>query len=192
MEGIKMEELLTLEELNDLAEISVDDITGASYEVWAIGYDEDGVIIPSAEALLLRTGDPDAAAIFAEHLTIGDIIHLTYSDCADTSENADHNHAVAYLSIEVETAISQDGNFADLSYAGTIYKRKIPFVAQPDIVLENSTQYEPTEDGIKISKKAFSEFKKDAVLDIAFSVPDVISYKMLSEDDNWIYCEFIG
>ena len=64
-----------------------------------------------------------------------------------------------------------------------------------DLILEEGS-YELTSDGtLKIDKSIFDDFVQDAFIDIIFidgNSDDAISYIMVAEDEDWIYCEFLG
>ena len=69
------------------------------------------------------------------------------------------------------------------------------FDEQPDLVLDEQ-DYEKTKDGISVDKFIFDDNKKDTYVNIKFidnnDEDDVRSYKMVGEDDERIYFEFIG
>lgn len=69
------------------------------------------------------------------------------------------------------------------------------FDEQPDLVLDE-LDYEETKDGISVDKFIFDDYQKDAYVNIKFvddnDEDDVRSYKMVGEDDERIYFEYIG
>ena len=69
------------------------------------------------------------------------------------------------------------------------------FDEQPDLVLDE-LDYEETKDGISIDKFIFDDYQKGTYINIKFvdnnDEDDVRSYKMVGEDDEKIYFEFIG
>ena len=69
------------------------------------------------------------------------------------------------------------------------------FDEQPDLVLDE-LDYEETEDGISVDKFIFDDYQKDTYVNIKFldnnDENDVRSYKMVGEDDEKIYFEYIG
>ena len=69
------------------------------------------------------------------------------------------------------------------------------FDEQPDLVLDE-LDYEETKDGISVDKFIFDDYHKDAYVNVKFlddnDEDDVRSYKMVGEDDEKIYFEFIG
>ena len=69
------------------------------------------------------------------------------------------------------------------------------FDEQPDLILDE-LDYEETKDGISVDKFIFDDYQKDAYVNIKFidnnDEDDVRSYKMVGEDDERIYFEYIG
>lgn len=69
------------------------------------------------------------------------------------------------------------------------------FDEQPDLVLDE-LDYEETEDGISVDKFIFDDYQKDTYVNIKFidnnDEDDIRSYKMVGEDDEKIYFEYIG
>ena len=69
------------------------------------------------------------------------------------------------------------------------------FDEQPDLVLDE-LDYEETKDGISIDKFIFDDYQKGTYINIKFvdnnDEDDVRSYKMVGEDDERIYFEYIG
>ena len=67
--------------------------------------------------------------------------------------------------------------------------------SEADLVLDE-LDYEETEDGISVDKFIFDDYQKDAYVNIKFldnnDEDDVRSYKMVGEDDERIYFEYIG
>ena len=67
--------------------------------------------------------------------------------------------------------------------------------SEADLVL-NELDYEETEDGISVDKFIFDDYQKDTYVNIKFidnnDEDDVRSYKMVGEDDERIYFEYIG
>lgn len=48
---------------------------------------------------------------------------------------------------------------------------------------------------IKIDKQIFDDFEKNTIISVCFVDEDdepIMDYKMIYEDDNWIYCEVLG
>ena len=69
------------------------------------------------------------------------------------------------------------------------------FDEQPDLVLDE-LDYEETDEGISVDKFIFDDYQKGAYINIKFidnnDEDDVRSYKMVGEDDERIYFEYIG
>ena len=69
------------------------------------------------------------------------------------------------------------------------------FDEQTNLVLDE-LGYEETKDGISVDKSIFDDYQKDTYVNIKFidnnDEDDVRSYKMVGEDDERIYFEFIG
>ena len=67
--------------------------------------------------------------------------------------------------------------------------------SEADLVLDE-LDYEETKDGISVDKFIFDDYQKDTYVNIKFidnnDEDDVRSYKMVGEDDEKIYFEFIG
>lgn len=68
------------------------------------------------------------------------------------------------------------------------------FDEQPDLVLEED-DYDETTDGISIDKMIFDNYCKDSYINIKFAddnSDEIHFYKMVGEDDERIYFEYIG
>lgn len=68
------------------------------------------------------------------------------------------------------------------------------FDEQPDLVLEED-DYNETTDGISIDKMIFDNYCKDSYINIKFADDnsgEIHFYKMVGEDDERIYFEYIG
>lgn len=69
------------------------------------------------------------------------------------------------------------------------------FDEQPDLVLDE-LDYEETEDGISVDKFIFDDYHKDAYISVKFvdnnDEDEIYFYKMVGEDDERIYFEYIG
>ena len=71
---------------------------------------------------------------------------------------------------------------------------KYNFEEQPDLVLEED-DYDETRDGISIDKMIFANYRKDYYLNIKFADDnndDIYCFKMVGEDYQRIYLEYIG
>ena len=93
-----------------------DDIcgTGCWYEVWAIGYDEDGRVTDT-EVLLKTFDDPGEAVEYAKAIDLADIIRHPNVDGAPI-------HEIDYLDVEVETVV--DGEWGTYNI-DTVYRKTI-------------------------------------------------------------------
>ena len=69
------------------------------------------------------------------------------------------------------------------------------FDEQTNLVLDE-LDYDETKDGISVDKSIFDDYQKDTYVNIKFidnnDEDDVRSYKMVGEDEERIYFEFIG
>ena len=67
--------------------------------------------------------------------------------------------------------------------------------SEADLVLEED-DYDETDEGISVDKSVFDDYQKDTYVNIKFidnnDEDDVRSYKMVGEDDEKIYFEYIG
>ena len=101
----------------------------AIYEVWAIGYGENGAIT-DADLYLDEFGDPDEAVSFAKDITLADIVHLASEEKFDETIGP-----ISYISIEVETVI-KDVEGISLMNAGTIFRKSIVVNEEPEEIVE--------------------------------------------------------
>ena len=68
------------------------------------------------------------------------------------------------------------------------------FDEQPDLILDE-LDYEETKDGISVDKFIFDDYRKDAYINVKFlddNSDEIYFYKMVGEDDERIYFEYIG
>jgi len=99
-----MEEVITIEEKDlCLDELDDFDLETPVYQVWALGYDENDCITDFSK-LFGTFKDPDTAVKYAENL------------------NPTIPTAIAYVSLEVETVVDEDGEEENV---GSIYRRII-------------------------------------------------------------------
>ena len=202
-----MRDLLNDEELlrhitEDITEIPED--TEVSYEVWAIGYDEDGTITDS-EVFIEEFKDPDKAIAYANKLTVSDIVHKAAEEPVSfESEYAD----VEGISIEVETVVEsadEDG----MMNIGTIYKRYVciddelgtndALEVQDPIVKLTESDYVILDDGtLKVRVELLENYKKNDYVRFNFVEEDensaMLTYKIISKaadsDGDYFLCEF--
>lgn len=67
------------------------------------------------------------------------------------------------------------------------------FDEQPDLILDE-LDYEETKDGISVDKFIFDDYHKDTYINVKFlddNSDEIYFYKMVGEDDERIYFEFI-
>lgn len=68
------------------------------------------------------------------------------------------------------------------------------FDEQPDLILDE-LDYEETDEGISVDKFIFDDYQKGAYINVKFlddNSDEIYFYKMVGEDDEKIYFEFIG
>ena len=185
-----MDNKLVNESIDEILEndIEITEDSEVSYEVWALGYDED---IIDVELLLGTFEDPDDAVQYAS------IIKL-----ADIEEYIREEHLDEYLfdgldclSIEVETVVDSDDTMMNV---GTIYTRSIQLEPNEDISITKN-DYEVLETGeIKISKKLLKDFNKNDVIKVMFADEEgkpVLPHKIMStviyQDGEYYHLEFM-
>lgn len=100
----------------------------------------------------------------------------------------DYNEAISNPPVEI-------GSASKLRRYEENYNVVIPVTEAADLVLDE-LDYEETEDGISVDKFIFDDYQKDTYVNIKFidnnDEDDVRSYKMVGEDDERIYFEYIG
>lgn len=116
----------------------LEDCSPVVYEVWGIGYAEDGVITDT-EILFDSFACPDRAVEFAKSINLSEVVKL-YKQRFGKALSAE---AAEYLSIEVETVYKDEDSTMN---AGTIYKRELRLNAG-DAALADG-EYAVTEDGL--------------------------------------------
>ena len=179
----------TEEFVNSIVE-DLDDLPGDAevcYEVWALGYDKEG-IITDAEMLLGSFEDPDFAVSYAKALTLADVVNLAADDNYEGFENQ-----VQTISIEVETVVA-DGD--DLVNIGTIFRKTIEVFEEPmEFVSLDTTDYELMEDGnLQISCDLLKEYNKNDIINIIFTEeePWPVPHKIISKTTSGYYiCELV-
>lgn len=186
---IENEELsrFVTEDLEDFEEDLV-----VTYEVWAIGYDEDGAITDT-DLYLGEFLDPDRAIEVAKNLTFSDVIQR-----AAEEDNVVPDEPVTYISIEVETVVADDeGNSMNI---GTIYKKELcvddEFEDDEEIIHVKDNEYSIDEDGnLIISCAQFNYLNKNDIIKVMYDEEDntpVLTYKIISKTTAGNFaCEFI-
>lgn len=177
-----------MDELDELFNES-DNTNDISYEVWAIGYDEEDECT-DVELQLGTFADPDEAAAFAKMTVLADIVNLAAEDEYDGFDKSIHT-----ISIEVETVI-QDADLGAVN-SGTIFKKQIKlFEDVPDYVVLSERDYIVIEDTgyIQITRRLGKEYNKNDVIAIIFEdeeEPRPIEFKVISKTTDGYVCEFV-
>lgn len=174
------------EDLEDFAEDAI-----VTYEVWAMGYNAEGVIT-DAEMLVDTFTDPDEAIKCATNLTLADIVHQASIEDNNNELLVD----LSYISVEVETVVDDDDEGS--MNIGTIYKKDIYFEEddEEEIICLGEKDYELLEDGsIQVSCELLGQFNKNDQVKVMFKDEDckpILTYKIISKTtaNNYI-CEFI-
>lgn len=178
-------ETLMNELVEDLEDFSED--APVSYEVWAIGHDEEDQVT-DAEMLIASFEDPDMAVSYAKMLTLADVINLAADDeCDITTE-------VHSISIEVETVVPDDEGTMNI---GTIYKKSLEiFEELPQYVPLSADEYELLENGdIKIPCETLNDYDKNDCFTAIFEdngISQPMIYKIISKTaGGYFICEFV-
>lgn len=99
----------------------------------------------------------------------------------------DYNEAINNPPVEIRSA-------NNLRRYEENYNVVIPIAEVADLVLEED-DYDETDEGIGVDKSVFDDYQEGTYINILF--PDdndekLFSYKMVGEDDERIYFEYIG
>lgn len=116
-----IKDLMNDEELMSHVTEDLEDFTDDSevtYEVWAIGYDEENNIT-DAEMFIKEFTDPDEAVKYAKQITLADVIHKA----AEENDTAEAIANITSISIEVETVVEDDDE--STMNVGTVYKKQL-------------------------------------------------------------------
>lgn len=182
-----------MKELNNIVDGFVEDMdipadVPVSYEVWAIGYDEEDQIT-DAEMLITTFEDPDMAVEYAKMLTLADVVNLAADDDCEIPND------VYSISVEVETVVSDDEGNMNI---GTIYHKTIElFEELPNYITLSNDEYEVIEEtgNIQISCNILKEYNKNDLINVIFEdeeEPWPITYKIISKTTSGHYiCEFV-
>ena len=106
--------------INDIDEddtmFSEEDMTGTDcwYEVWTLGFDEEGRAVDT-EVLLKTFDDPGEAVEYAKALDLADIIRHPNVEGAPI-------HEIDYLEVEVETVVDSEWGTYNID---TVYSKTI-------------------------------------------------------------------
>lgn len=175
--------------LNDMVEDLEDfpEDTPVSYEVWAIGHDEEDNVT-DAEMLLGTFDDPDFAVSYAKVLTLADVVNLAADDECDVTTE------VHSISIEVETVVPDDEGTMNI---GTIYKKTLEiFEELPQYVPLSADEYKLLENGdIQIPCELLKDYNKNDCFTAIFEdngISQPMIYKIISKTTSGHYiCEFV-
>lgn len=184
--------------VEDIEDIPED--TEVTYEVWALGYDNEDDCT-EAEVLVGEFDNPDDAVKCAENVTIAQLNEIGYEGALP---------GTAYFSIEVETVVvdpdDEDGCTMNI---GTVYSRALWIEEDleggtglgdySNVVCITEKDYKLLEDGtLKVSCKLLRDFNKNDDVIFEFSdEPDtsVLTYKIMSkviyEDGDYYHCELM-
>ena len=179
--------------VNDLV-AEIEEITEESpvtYEVWAIGYDEEDKLT-GAEMLLGTFSDPDIAVSHAKMFTLADIVHLAADD------ECTYGNRVHYISVEVETVVLDTDDETAMNI-GTIYRKKIEiFEELPQYIVLTAEDCELLENGdIMVPCAVLKDYNKNdcftAILDFDNEeISEPMTYKIISKTTaNKYQCEFV-
>ena len=181
-----------MKDMNDLVNELVEDIneipadTEVSYEVWAIGYDEEDNAT-EAELLLATFDDPDQAVHYAKELTLADVVNLAADDeCDITTE-------VYSIHIEVETVVPDDEGTVNI---GTIYKKTIEIYEElPDYVVLSADDFVLLDNSdIMVPKNILSDYGENDYFTAIFEhggVSQPMIYQIKSTIGETYICEFV-
>lgn len=169
-----------------------DDCAPVTYEVWAIGYNEEDKV-NGTDMLIGEFVDPDEAVKCAANLTLADIIH----QAAEEDNGKEHTTHTSYISIEIETVVADDNE--GTMNIGTIYRRNIcldEVVEEDEIVNLHEGDFTVLEDGnLEVSRELLKNFNKNDQLQIMFIGADTkhtFTYRIISKTTaNTFICEFI-
>jgi hypothetical protein len=169
----------------DIEEIPAD--PAVTYEVWAIGHDEEDRVT-DAEMLLGIFEDPDQAVAFAKETSLADVVNLAADDDCEIP------HDVHSISIEVETVVPDDEGNMNI---GTIYHKTIElFEELPEYITLSNDEYEVIEEtgNIQIPRSILKEYNKNDEIAVIFEdeeQPWPITFKIIYKTDDYYICEFV-
>lgn len=184
-----------MENMNDIVNQLVEDIevpedVPVAYEVWAIGYNEDGTVDES-EMYITAFTDPDEAVAYAKGITAADVLTLAEESPVGSEAYVD----IEGIIIEVETVVLDENN--DSVNIGTVYRNELElFEEAPDFVCLSNDEYEVIEETgyIQIPSTILKEYNKNDVITVLFTdeeKPWPIEFKIISKTDNYYICEFV-
>jgi hypothetical protein len=185
-----------MENMNDIvnelvADIDIPEDVPVAYEVWAVGYDEDGTV-DTSEMYITAFADPDEAVTYAKGLTAADILVFAEESPVGSEAYVD----IEGIIIEVETTVLDENN--DSVNVGTVYRNKLElFEEVPDFVCLSNTDYEVIEEtgNIQIPWAVLKDYNKNDIITVLFTdeeKPWPIEYKIISKTTAGYYiCEFV-
>lgn len=185
-----------MENMNDIVNQLVEDIevpedVPVAYEVWAIGYNEDGTVDES-EMYITAFTDPDEAVAYAKGITAADVLTFAEESPVGSEAYAD----IEGIIIEVETVVLDENN--DSVNIGTVYRNELElFEEAPDFVCLSNDEYEVIEETgyIQIPSTILKEYNKNDVITVLFTdeeKPWPIEFKIISKTtDGYYICEFV-
>jgi hypothetical protein len=203
MEINTVKDFMENEELNQFVTEDLEDFeddTVVTYEVWAIGYDEDDAVTDT-DLYLGEFNDPDQAVDVAKKLTLSDIIQR-----ASEEDNVVPDEPVSRISIEVETVIENEES--ETMNVGTIYKRDLWIDGEygdeadaPDnefdtLIQLKDNEYSLDDDGnLIISCSQFNHLNKNDIIKVQYVDEDnqpILTYKIISKTTSGNFeCEFM-
>ena len=185
-----------MENMNDIVNELVEDIeipadVPVAYEVWAIGYDEDGTV-DASEMYITAFTDPDEAVAYAKELTAADI--LTFAE--ESSVCSEAYMDIEGIIVEVETTVLDENS--DSVNIGTVYRNKLELFEEViDFVCLSNNEYEVVEETsyIQIPCAILRDYNKNDVITVIFTdeeKPWPIEFKIISKTTAGYYiCEFV-
>lgn len=170
--------------------------TPVTYEVWAIGYDENRAVT-DVDMWLTEFEDPDKAVEYAKQVTLADVIH----QASKNDSNAEAVVNIAYISIEVETVIADyDGTMN----VGTIFRKELCIDESEDDdndidtlihVKDKDYTISDVDGNLIISCAQFNHLNKNDIIKVQYDDEDnqpILTYKIISKTTSGTFeCEFM-
>lgn len=180
-----------MKDMNDIVNELVEDIevpedVPVSYEVWAIGYDEEDQAT-DAELLLAIFDDPDQAVYYAKELTLADVVNFAADDECDVTTE------VYSIHIEVETVVPDAEGTINI---GTIYKKTLDIYEElPDYVVLSADDFVLLDNGdIMVPKNILAKYNENDRFTAIFEdggVSQPMIYRIKSTTGEVYVCEFV-
>lgn len=184
-----------MKDINNVVETLVNEINeipedhAVTYEVWALGYNEEGAVTDT-ELFFKEFTDPDVAIAYAKQLTLADIVFKADEE----NTNIEDMPEVTYLNIEVETVINdEDDEFiGGTMNIGTIFKKE--FWIKEDVKLFEA-DYKLLDDGtLEVNSELLKGFDVKDQIKIFFvnnSADTLLTYQIIKKTEDKCYCDFI-